>query len=395
MSKLFLVFFCLILGLLLFGCNEINNNLVTQAKKSPGVQAILTEYPNADLNVVFLSASDVNNMSEIITSQCGELIPLKEYYLVNINDKNSNTKITAYVDKNSQKIVCLRNDKNGVVEITNLVNLDNNFTNLDSNNSDTNNNSINLDLNNSDTNTNLVQDLNNQIVACSVTYSSWSDCNSGNQVRTILTKLPAGCIDRNSQALTQTCIAPLCKSSNWTSTVTPSTCPSSKHQTKTWTKSGDCNGGITHPAQEQIHCGSLESDDDSVICTENWDCNDWSICTNNSQDRTCTDLNQCGTVLIKPSESRICFPENTCYFGLAQFVANQCVSAANQWCSNFINGYSGITFISGEETTVYLFNYCAIKDVTGQGYLISFGINKTNCAIVSSNITSSASCPSN
>ena len=36
------------------------------------------------------------------------------------------------------------------------------------------------------------------------------------------------------------------------------------------------------------------------ICNPNWQCTSWSICVNNQQTRTCSDLNKCGTISGKP-----------------------------------------------------------------------------------------------
>jgi hypothetical protein len=42
-------------------------------------------------------------------------------------------------------------------------------------------------------------------------------------------------------------------------------------------------------------------------CTENWSCgSSWSTCTNNQQSRTCTDSNNCGTVVSKPATAQSC-----------------------------------------------------------------------------------------
>jgi len=41
-------------------------------------------------------------------------------------------------------------------------------------------------------------------------------------------------------------------------------------------------------------------------CTENWQCSDWSVCSNNIQTRTCTDANNCGTQNNKPGTNRSC-----------------------------------------------------------------------------------------
>ncbi len=42
------------------------------------------------------------------------------------------------------------------------------------------------------------------------------------------------------------------------------------------------------------------------VCTTNWDCTSWSECISGQQTRTCTDLNNCGTIAGKPSESQVC-----------------------------------------------------------------------------------------
>jgi|ETNmetMinimDraft_2_1059921.scaffolds.fasta_scaffold32914_1 hypothetical protein len=50
----------------------------------------------------------------------------------------------------------------------------------------------------------------------------------------------------------------------------------------------------------------FEEDDSGTQCTENWQCSDWSTCTNNQQTKTCTDSNSCGTTTNKPSTSKSC-----------------------------------------------------------------------------------------
>ncbi len=41
-------------------------------------------------------------------------------------------------------------------------------------------------------------------------------------------------------------------------------------------------------------------------CTENWRCNAWGECIEGQQKRSCTDLNDCGTVVNKPIEQQSC-----------------------------------------------------------------------------------------
>jgi len=44
----------------------------------------------------------------------------------------------------------------------------------------------------------------------------------------------------------------------------------------------------------------------SGSCLENWQCNEWSECANNLQTRICNDINNCGTIFNKPSETELC-----------------------------------------------------------------------------------------
>jgi len=51
----------------------------------------------------------------------------------------------------------------------------------------------------------------------------------------------------------------------------------------------------------------------NIMCNENWQCTGWSSCNNNIQTRTCTDLNNCGTLENKPEESQSCTTtQNAC-----------------------------------------------------------------------------------
>lgn len=46
----------------------------------------------------------------------------------------------------------------------------------------------------------------------------------------------------------------VCTDANWKSALSPLTCPSMGKQTKTWSKIGQCSGGVGHPASEIITC---------------------------------------------------------------------------------------------------------------------------------------------
>lgn len=44
----------------------------------------------------------------------------------------------------------------------------------------------------------------------------------------------------------------------------------------------------------------------TATCVENWSCGAWSACAGGTQTRTCTDSNNCGTVINKPAVSQAC-----------------------------------------------------------------------------------------
>jgi hypothetical protein len=56
-----------------------------------------------------------------------------------------------------------------------------------------------------------------------------------------------------------------CTDADWQSSLSPAPCPVSGTQTRTWTKTGACIGGVTHPASETISCTYTPSL--SVVCS--------------------------------------------------------------------------------------------------------------------------------
>lgn len=74
-----------------------------------------------------------------------------------------------------------------------------------------------------------------------------------------------------------------CTESDWTSSISPSTCPSTSQQTKTWTKISSCTGGVTHPDSEIISCTYVPN-----TCTS-FTYSSWSSCNaTGMQTRTIT-----------------------------------------------------------------------------------------------------------
>lgn len=173
---------------------------------------------------------------------------------------------------------------------------------------------------------------NNYCPCTSFTYSSWTTCNSSAlQSRTITSQLPAGCIGESPENLIQQCsppclesnwqstdsvclssntltriwnkigncdqaiginkpsseiisctyVSPQCTDGDWTSSISPTLCPSSGQQTKTWTKTSSCSGGVNHLSSEIISCTY-----NAPTCTS-FTYSEWSSCSaSGKQSRT-------------------------------------------------------------------------------------------------------------
>ncbi|MFH0833003.1 MAG: C1 family peptidase [Candidatus Aenigmatarchaeota archaeon] len=82
---------------------------------------------------------------------------------------------------------------------------------------------------------------------------------------------------------------------------------------------GSCNNGETCsscsndcgscPVQQTGGGGGGGGGGFLQACKENWTCNDWSICIDGNQSRTCIDNNKCGTMKNKPAENQSCVVE--------------------------------------------------------------------------------------
>ena len=112
-------------------------------------------------------------------------------------------------------------------------------------------------------------------VCKSFTYSDWSNClSSGTQIRTVISSSPTNCQAGNPDLIKTCNYQPLCTDSDWESSLSPTECPQSKIQTKTWKKIGDCNetNAISHLANEKITCDYL------VPTCKTFTYSDWSYC---------------------------------------------------------------------------------------------------------------------
>ena len=67
--------------------------------------------------------------------------------------------------------------------------------------------------------------------------------------------------------------------------------------------SGGSSSGGSSGGSFRVIGGEAEN---SYVCSENWQCSEWSDCENEIQTRTCTDLNSCGTSNGKPTTEQQC-----------------------------------------------------------------------------------------
>lgn len=104
----------------------------------------------------------------------------------------------------------------------------------------------------------------------------------------------------------------------------------------------------------------------STLCSENWDCSEWSICINGFEKRVCVDLNSCGTNINKPLVRDICLDN-----------ASQTYSAPPGSfldCGISNESYVNECFLNAAET-------CTASAITGFAYieedpiLATFGLN--------------------
>jgi hypothetical protein len=86
----------------------------------------------------------------------------------------------------------------------------------------------------------------------------------------------------------------------------PTPCTSGQSQTRTCTDSNHCGTNVGKPPETQA-CPTppLPS------CTESWTCTGYSSCVDGQKTRTCTDSNHCGTVADKPDQTSTCISSST------------------------------------------------------------------------------------
>ena len=116
------------------------------------------------------------------------------------------------------------------------------------------------------------------------TYTNWTPTTcpqTGTQTKTILTKTPTTCHGGNPDALIRSCThTPICTDDHWDFDLEPATCPSIGEQTKKYFKVTNCQNGITKT-------------DEIILCNYNapqcqYTYSNYGTCANGIETRTAT-----------------------------------------------------------------------------------------------------------
>jgi uncharacterized Zn-binding protein involved in type VI secretion len=77
-----------------------------------------------------------------------------------------------------------------------------------------------------------------------------------------------------------------------------------------------------------------EAPEEKVECVPNWQCTSWSECgSDGKQTRTCSDLNNCGTISGKPAETQSCTPPKPKYFTIGDTITKNKIGVKLVRCS--------------------------------------------------------------
>ncbi|MFH0876517.1 MAG: hypothetical protein V1859_11365 [archaeon] len=92
--------------LFLAACSKLDP--LSLVKANSQVKEFLKEYPNADVLLTKISAEQIAEENTFVTSICESGLAEKDYYKVKIMDPDSDLLIYAYIDIQTEDIVCLR-----------------------------------------------------------------------------------------------------------------------------------------------------------------------------------------------------------------------------------------------------------------------------------------------
>jgi len=120
-----------------------------------------------------------------------------------------------------------------------------------------------------------------------------------------------------------------------------------------------------------------------IFCEEDWNCTEWSVCVNETQTRTCTDSNSCGTAEDKPNEQQSC-EEETDYEDCGS--SDACFSDYVQTCTPAKATISdqGLTYV--ETIEGYEGNDCILTLVYTESPVPGFVGKEMTCKVPESDL---------
>ena len=101
--------FLLLAGIILIsGCTSLDNKVVENlVKQSDLVKSFLKENPNAEITITKLSSDDVSKVIDEIRNKCGLQVEIKPYWRVYVEDPDTNSRITSWVDDETREAICI------------------------------------------------------------------------------------------------------------------------------------------------------------------------------------------------------------------------------------------------------------------------------------------------
>ncbi len=104
----------LILILFVAGCTASQVDIFLKA--SPLVNSFLEQYPNAKVTTILVAQGTVQAQIEKIREDCGPDFPVASYYKTTLDDKESGTMLTVWMESASYQIPCAIKETAGVKE---------------------------------------------------------------------------------------------------------------------------------------------------------------------------------------------------------------------------------------------------------------------------------------
>ncbi len=183
-----------------------------------------------------------------------------------------------------------------------------------------------------------------------------------------------------------------------TNTCSGGTCTSCAPDCSGHVSSDPCAGIVCPPTAETCPDGSSKSCDNECVdgectycdpgcpaedCNESWSCTDWDDCSEDTQTRTCTDANDCGTTENKPAESQGCSTDHVIFSEIYYDVEGD--DSIGEWIEIYNTGsninISGWTITDNTKT----FTIPGVGIIQADGYIMfardtDFMLNNLSCS---------------